>query len=168
MPTAIPRKQSPIALPALALLAVAFFAPAGADAGGFVVKKPSQLLMLRSSGAACANHFGGILVDTIVRPDGTTEPFTLPPKTVFVATGASARASGFLADRASNIQFVADVSGAPSVRFGQAISDSDTEVLVTARTPPNYVVRADVPRCCIVGNSFISQCDVSGVVVKDK
>lgn len=67
------------------LSAVLGATPESATSGPVAPTKPSQLVTLRnSSGNDCP--FNGQAVDRQILPDGTLQPFTIPPKQVLVVT----------------------------------------------------------------------------------
>jgi hypothetical protein len=58
-----------------------------ATAGPLAPGRPSDLVTLRSSGAACGVNTIGRALDLQQNPDGTEQPFAIPARKVLVVTG---------------------------------------------------------------------------------
>jgi hypothetical protein len=91
-------------------IAVAFFAAVSASAATLAPRRPSDVVTLRSSGAACALHSSTRLLDLQVLPDGTTAPFALGEKQVLVVTGVDWAVEGAPVDDQIQLILYVDAS----------------------------------------------------------
>lgn len=86
------------------------FAAVSASAATLAPRRPSDVVALRSSGAACALHSSTRLLDLRVLPDGTTAPFALGEKQVLVVTGVDWAVEGAPVDDQIQLFLYVDAS----------------------------------------------------------
>jgi hypothetical protein len=93
-----------------ALSIVLILAATSASAAPLAPRRPSDVVTLRSSGAACALHASTRMLDLRVLPDGTTAPFALAEKQVLVVTGVDWAVEGAPVDDQIQLFLYVDAS----------------------------------------------------------
>jgi hypothetical protein len=140
--------------------------------GPLAPKKPSDLVTLTSSGAACTNYGSAARrLDRRINPDGTVTPFSIPAKQVLVLTGAST----FLEDAGvSDTAYTQIVYDIPPTQFGQGAifaagaTDSGGGGTLVSSYSPNMVVKSGVRICCDHSGLTFFGCNAYGYLTKDK
>jgi hypothetical protein len=139
-----------------------------AAAAGVETTKPSQMVLLTASGAACP--VAGKLVDTQVRLDGTQVPFTIPAKEVLVITEIDWFVVDAVVSKSANfaltLQDPGGVVPAVGVFFDTALADSIGQAGHIA-TVSNLVVRPG-PALCTTAAGPTTSVVVRGFLTKDK
>jgi hypothetical protein len=137
----------------LAAPAIALFASASSSAGPLAPTRASDLVVaITKSSTACP--VSGTLFDTRVLPDGTEEPFVIPPKRVLVVTSV---------DVALDTSAPAGQAGAPVVAIqtatttlpilqGTVLTDVDGTAVGNVATT-GAAVRPGVSICLVGGNT---------------
>ena len=149
--------------------AIAFMTGASpVTAGVLAPKKPSQSVVLRTSGvsAPCGGTALDALVDTEILPDGTTAPFAIPAGMVLVVDGLSWAASSGTAGRLVGIllDFAGDLPNAPwnDSALADVLGDAGHDVFV-----PNIPIKSGATLCLHTGGT-LTRGIVHGFLTKDK
>jgi hypothetical protein len=163
-------------------LAFAFLALAAPAAAGPVeATKPSQIVTVSGrtgltppcfSGALEANFFG---FASIGNADGTSAPFVIPPKSVFVVQSFESLVSGGTANQLAPIAIVAvDPANPPTptsngaFAAGGAIADATGTSLATTAIPGGLVVKPPATLCFQANPTHDTFVVVHGFFAKDK
>ena len=137
-------------------------------AGTLAPRKPSDLRTVLGSFAtsACPGLGGARAVDQQQNPDGTTGPFSIPEKSVFVVTsldvngqaqtGASADTALVIPDGAGGYALLARCSG---------VASSSGLASTSCTLPTGVVVKHGSPLCFIPNTAGVV---VRGFIAKDK
>jgi hypothetical protein len=151
----------------IAALGLALLAPHAASAAALAPAKASDLVVVYTKDpGTCAG--GGRPFDTRVLPDGTEEPFVIPPKRVFVITSfgftlASDAPAG--QNAAPTVTAKTATTSVPLV-IGFGTTDSDGDVAGTVALPTGVAVRPG-PTLCVVGGTTPNGV-LQGYFAKDK
>jgi hypothetical protein len=152
----------------IACLGLVLVAPHAASAAALAPAKASDLVVVYTKDpGTCAG--GGRPFDTRVLPDGTEEPFVIPPKRVFVITSAEIELGGVAAGeyvRATLFVETDTPATATAVALLNAVGGANG-IAIGSLTMPTGIVIARGSRLCL--NSATSGgAYVHGFLAKDK
>jgi hypothetical protein len=149
---------------------VSVLAGGALPSGALEAKKPSELVTLRTSGAACTASPGTRRLDQRVLPDGTTTPFTMPPGRVLVVTGAE-----WVGDDSDVIEsmqlalYVETAAPLPTPFFVDGVTAGPVSFFFHTSVVPQAVVAGPGPLCAFSGlllDTFVV--NVHGFLAKDR
>jgi len=131
---------------------------------GLAPSKASQFVNL-TSGATCTCAGGnGVLMDTVVRPDGSTAPFAIPAKQVLVLDGWSWLK---LAPSAVDTVFFCLGASASAVSWVSTASSVAGQVFHESSLPP-ITVKSGVPICVASYGPLPTGTHMHGFLAADK
>ena len=128
----------------------ALWAADAAHAGPLAPTKPTQAItvLAQTTSAVCPPGGPGKSVDIKQNPDGSTEPFTIPPKTVFVVTRVDATLSGTPSRTLVGGLYIFGAGPAPSfVTFVPLPTDADGHATGTVTIPSGVPVKPGATLC---------------------
>lgn len=151
----------------IAVLGLALLAPNAALAAALAPAKASDLVVVITKNAGDC-PVAGRPFDTRVLPDGTEEPFVIPPKRVFVITSFGFTVESDAGPGEAAAPTVALQTGATSLPLviGSGTTDADGEVAGTVVVPSGVAVRPG-PTLCIIGGTTPNGV-LQGYFAKDK
>jgi hypothetical protein len=162
-----PRSFLPGGLRVSRVLPIVFvlFAAVSASAAVLAPRRPSDVVTLRSSGAACGFHASTRLLDLRVLPDGTTAPFALGEKQVLVVTGVDWAVEGAPVDEQIQLFLYVDAS-VPVPLLSDRGDAQGSQVLRSTSISPIVVAG---PLCAGSGSVVTSVgATVHGFLAKDR
>ena len=140
-----------------AALGLALLAPQAALAGPLAPAKASDLVVAvtKDQAATCQGPGGGRPFDTRILPDGSEEPFAIPPKRVLVITSLdwSVSSSAPAGELALPTLVVKNGANSFPVLQGSGFTDPDGSAGGTVIVPNGLTVRSG-STLCIVGAYF--------------
>ncbi len=152
---------------------LAFCIAAVTPAAAVVVpKKPSETRVVMGNSTTsppCPGSFGLLRVDMQQNPDGTTTPFSVPPKSAFVITSWDFLAGGSVS-ALNGVDLVLVDAGGTSVSYlsiGRSLASSTGSAGGTVATPDGAIVRGGA-NLCFVGGGSLTIVVVRGFMTKDK
>jgi len=129
------------------LVALALTGPAAA--GPLAPARASDVVTVYTNGAPCP--IVGVAFDTIVLPDGTSQPFSIPPKRVLVVTSLDWNVtSGSPGVAAAPVLSLQTGGGGLPILQGSGVTDSNGTAAGTVTASTGVVVRSG-PQLCLVG-----------------
>ena len=142
----------------LAVLGFALLVATPSFAGPLAPTKASDLVVAGTSNSAPDCPIAGRAFDVRFLPDGTEEPFVIPPKRVLVITSVDFNLSSAPPDPGETqtaAPVVALQTGTSSVPLlqGSAFSDTGGQVAGTMVASPGIPVRAGPALCILGGNT---------------
>jgi len=157
-------------------LALALIVAAPGLAGPLAPKKPSDLVTLTRGSTPCPLLMGFFLVDTRLQSDGTSAPFSIPPKSVLVVTGMLAASNGGTPGIAGSTIGVGLSVGATTPIYQTVVADASDAFTAQTSVPSGIVVKSGTNICVVaqdVANPFPTLetgfgVQVYGFLAKDK
>ena len=153
---------------AIVLTCAVLLAPASGLAAGIAASKPSDrvLLTVSSSPAPCSlATINGFALDTRLSADGTSVPFTVPPKKVLILDRVTWRGS---TDVETFVVFVSTPSGPGQLWFVVPPAPNPGGILGTSTELPHLVVKSGSQVCAAVISGDLAGVDVAGFLTSDK
>ncbi len=130
--------------------------------------KPGQLVTLQNSSetpGSCPNGNGGILVDTLNHPDGTSSTFSIPTGQVLVITGAEAFGFGGVGDRATLVLQRVGTQVVNDLARQVTMVNSQNEFVAVFNFPTGAVVKSGVSLCLHAFDDTVRSEEVGSVRV---
>ena len=149
----------------LIVLGLALLSAAPSFAGALAPAKASDLVVAGTSNSAPDCPIVGRAFDVRFLPDGTEEPFVIPPKRVLVITSVDFNLSGSPNQTASPVVSLQTATTVPLLQ-GSALTDGSGTASGTMVASPGVPVRSG-PTLCIIGG-FTPYGILHGFFAKDK
>jgi hypothetical protein len=151
----------------LAALSLALLLPSATLAGPLAPTKASDLVVAGTSNAAPDCPVAGRAFDVRFLPDGTEEPFVIPPKRVLVITSVDFTVTSSSPNvTASPVLSLQSGGVSKSLAIASAMTDANGTATGNVVVPNGVVVRAGPTLCLIGGDAPFGL--VHGYFAKDK
>ena len=149
----------------LVVLGLGLLSSAPSFAGALAPTKASDLVVAGTSESAPNCPVAGRAFDVRFLPDGTEEPFVIPPKHVLVITSVDFSLLGSPSQTASPVLSL-QAATSVSLLLGSASTDASGLAVGTMVASPGVPVRTG-PTLCIIGGTVTSGI-LHGYFAKDK
>jgi hypothetical protein len=138
--------------------------------------KPSQVVSGVASAVVsppCGGLAIGLQPSLLGRPDGTTVPFAIPPKSVLVVTSLDFFVAGAASNANVFVQLYARDPASASTAFGSlalagGLSDAVGAVVGTVQLTAGLVIKPPALPCGVASSGTLSLFIVHGFFAKDK
>jgi hypothetical protein len=138
-----------------------------ASAAALAPSKPSQIVTLFQSGAACPTL--GFVIGRLAMSDGTLASFVIPPKQVLVVTGFEWHAENGAAGSGVSAILSTQASGTPAIDYATSTTTFDSNgVAVKNDVTPLIVIKPGRTICISVTSGDFSSGFVHGFLAPDK